>query len=299
MKSQEHRKVVVVRRCTEHGQAELYALVLSAKGIKSVIVQDADAFSVLVAPEDADQADEELTAHDLENQGQPIERKRVSPAPPNIEILLVYWAVLLFFFAAARRDALSVQWLEIGSAQVGSIRAGEWWRTVTALFLHVSGTHLLSNLAFGTVFLLLLSQVLGPGMTSLAVVAGGAAGNALNALIRPASFTSIGASTAIFAAIGLLAALRQNWRPRRMSSSLRDWVPLAGGVMLLAFLGFSEGQTDILAHVFGFASGVCGGSLLAWLDRRWLEDRPAQYKSAWAAGGIVALAWLCAILAQR
>ena len=290
---------MVVRRCAERGQAELYALVLSAKGIESVIVQDADAFSLLVAPEDTDQADEELTAHDSENQGQPSESKPVSLAPANIEILLVYWAVLLFFFAAARRDALSVQWLEIGSAQVGLTRAGEWWRTVTALFLHVSGTHLLSNLAFGTVFLLLLSQVLGPGMTSLAVVAAGAAGNALNALVRPAFHTSIGASTAIFAAVGLLAALRQNWRPGRMSSSPRDWVPLAGGVMLLALLGFSEGQTDILAHVFGFASGVCIGSLLAWLDRRWPEDRPAQCKSAWAAGGIVALAWLCAILAPR
>jgi rhomboid protease GluP len=299
MKTQERRKVVVVRRCAELGQAELYALVLSAKGIESVIVQDADAFNLLVAPEDADQADEELTAHDSENQGHPTERKRVSPAPPNIEILLVYWAVLLFFFAAARRDALSVQWLEIGSAQVGLIRAGEWWRTVTALFLHVFGTHLLSNLAFGTVFLLLLSQVLGPGMTSLAVVAAGAAGNALNALVRPAVHTSIGASTAIFAAIGLLAALRQNWRPGPISSSLRDWIPLAGGVMLLALLGFGEGQTDILAHVFGFASGVCIGSLLAWLDRRWPENRSTQRKSAWAAGGIVVLAWLCAILAHR
>ena len=150
------------------------------------------------------------------------------------------------------------------------------WRTVTALFLHGSGTHLLSNLVFGTVFLLLLSRILGPGMTALAVVAAGAAGNALNALVRPAIHTSIGASTAMFAAVGLLAALRQNWRAGRMSAGLRDWVPLAGGVMLLALLGFSEGQTDILAHVFGFASGVCAGSLLAWLDRPWPEDRPAQ-----------------------
>ena len=296
MKTQERRDVVVVRRCAERSQAELYALVLSAKGIESVIVQDADAFSLLIAPEDADQAEEELTAHDSENQGNRPRGNGSVRAPPNIEILLVYWAVLLFFFAAARRDALSVQWLEIGSAQAGSIRAGEWWRTVTALFLHVSGTHLLSNLAFGTVFLLLLSQVLGPGMTSLAVVAAGAAGNALNALVRPEFHTSIGASTAIFAAVGLLAALRQKWRPGRMSSSLRDWVPLAGGVMLLALLGFSEGQTDILAHVFGFASGVGVGALLAWRDRRWPEDRPAQLKSAWAAGAIVALAWLCAVL---
>ena len=292
-------KVMVVRRCAERGQAELYFLVLSAKGIKAVINRDADGFALLVAAEDAGQAEDELTAYDSENRGQTSESKWGSLAPPNIDIMLVYWAVLLFFFAAARRDALSVQWLEIGSAQMGLIRAGEWWRTVTALFLHVSGMHLLSNLAFGTVFLLLLSQVLGPGMTALAVVAAGAAGNALNAVVRPTVDTSIGASTAIFAAVGLLAALRQNWRPGRMSLSPRDWIPLAGGVMLLALLGFGQGQTDILAHVFGFLSGVCLGSLFAWLDRPWPKDRAAQAKSAWAAGGIVAFAWLCAVLAQR
>jgi rhomboid protease GluP len=298
LKMQEHREFVVIRRCAERRQAELYALVLSARGIESVIVYNGDDFSLLVASMDRDRADEELSAHDAENQGQSIERKRTASAPPNIEIVLAYWAVLLFFFAAARRGALSVEWLMIGEAQAGLIRAGEWWRTVTALFLHVEGSHLLSNLAFGTVFLLLLSQVLGPGMTALAVVAAGAAGNALNALARPDVHTSIGASTAIFAALGLLAALRQNWRRGRISASPRDWLPLASGVMLLALLGFSEGQTDILAHVFGFVSGVCTGALLAWCDRRWPEDRPLQLKSAWTAGLIVALAWLWAIAAS-
>jgi rhomboid protease GluP len=298
MKTQEQGEAVVVRRCAERGQAALYALVLSAKGMESVIVQGTDGFSLLVPRDVAGQANEELTAYDLENQGERTQKKRGGRAPPNIEILLAYWAVLLFFFSAARHDALSVPWLEIGAAQVGLIRAGELWRTVTALFLHIDGTHLLSSLAFGTVFLLLLSQALGPGMTALAVVAAGAAGNMLNALVRPTLHTSIGASTAIFAAVGLLAALRQNWRSG-LSSSPRDWIPLAAGVMLLALLGFSEGQIDILSHVFGFASGVCLGALLARLDRRWPENRLAQQVSAWAAGGIVALAWLCAILAPR
>jgi len=41
---------MVVRCCAERGQAELYALVLSAKGIEVVIVRDADGFTLLVAP---------------------------------------------------------------------------------------------------------------------------------------------------------------------------------------------------------------------------------------------------------
>jgi membrane associated rhomboid family serine protease len=289
---------VTVRRCAERGQAELYALVLSARGTSSAIVRDADAFSLRVAPEDADRAMDELAAYDSENQGRPAERKRLRPAPPNIELVLAYWAVLLFFFAAGRSDAFFIDWLDIGSGQVGLIRAGEWWRVVTALFLHVSGLHLVSNLAFGTVFLLLLSQVLGPGMTALTVVTAGAAGNALDALVRPASQTFIGASTAIFAAVGLLAAARLNRRGGRMFSTLRDWAPIAGGIMLLAFLGFGDGQTDILAHVFGFTSGVGLGLLLAWLNRPGPENSYAQLWSVWATAGIVALAWLWAILAR-
>jgi membrane associated rhomboid family serine protease len=176
------------------------------------------------------------------------------------------------------------------------IRAGEWWRVVTALCLHGNGMHLLNNLAFGAVFLLLLTQVLGPGMTALSVLATGMAGNALNALVRMPDHTSIGASTAVFGAVGLLAALKQDWRSGRAFTSLRDWAPLAGGVMLLAFLGFSEGQTDILAHVFGFVSGVCLGAILVWQDRSWLTDRPLQVKSACAATAIIAISWFCAIV---
>ena len=71
-------------------------------------------------------------------------------------------------------------------------------------------------------------------------------------------------SAALFS-IGLLAALRRNWRRGRMFSTLRDWAPIAGGIMLLAFLGFGDGQTDILAHIFGFLSGICLGGLLARL----------------------------------
>jgi membrane associated rhomboid family serine protease len=290
---QDHK--VAVRRCVERGQAELYALVLSARGIGSVIVQEGGDFLLLIAPEDLDEAEGELAAHDAENQS-PFEEEPVKVSPPSVELVLIYWAVLLFFFAAARRDAFSIAWLEIGSAQIGPIRAGEWWRTITALFLHVSGTHLLSNLVFGSMFLLLLSQVLGPGMTALAVVVAGATGNSLNTLIRPELYTSIGASTAIFAAIGLLAALRQNWRVGGRPFSPRDWVPLAGGLMLLAILGFSGEQTDILAHVFGFAAGAAGGLLFVWLDQHWPENHWMQVTSGWATIGLVVLAWCWGIV---
>lgn len=298
MKTRENGEFEVVRRSSDRQQIELYRLVLSSRNIESLIVRDGDEFHLLVAPGDLERAGEELAAHDLENRSQPAEDRRLVPARYGIEFLLIYWAVLLFFFAAVRRDFLSLPWLAAGAAEAGLIRGGEWWRAITALFLHVSGGHLLSNLAFGTVFLLLLSQVLGVGLSAASVLAAGAAGNLLNAFIRPPFYSSIGASTAVFAAIGLMAALRQNWRRDRMSFGFRDWIPLAGGVMLLALLGFSGERTDVLAHVLGFFTGVGLGTLLARSDRQWPQERLLQRRAALSAAAVAALAWALAILAQ-
>ncbi len=174
---------------------------------------------------------------------------------------------------------------------------GEWWRAVTALCLHVSAEHLLANLVFGTVFLLLLAQVTGAGVAWLSMIVAGAAGNAINALVHSQTHTSIGASTAIFAGIGVLAAFRQVRRREHAISSLRSWVPLAGGATLLVFLGLSGEQTDILGHVLGFGSGIAAGWVLAKLDRDWSVERGLQWMCAGTAGAIVAAAWLAATIA--
>jgi membrane associated rhomboid family serine protease len=287
---------IVLRRCMRREEADLYALVLIAKGIGSTIIADARGFNVLVEPKDAIQASYELTAYDTENQRRPVRRLTETLAPPNFGLLLAYWFVLVFFFGASGRNTFAINWMAIGAAQTALIQAGEWWRVATALFLHANGLHLLSNLAFGAVFIVLLTQVLGPGMTALSVLASGIAGNVMNAIVRMPDHTSVGASTAIFGAVGLLAALRQDWRSGRGFRSLRDWAPLAAGIMLLAFLGFSEEQTDILAHVFGFAAGIGLGAILVWLNRPWLTDRPLQIKAGIAACATILLAWGAAIL---
>ncbi len=86
-------------------------------------------------------------------------------------------------------------------------------------------------------------------------------------------------------------------RPERAISSLRSWVPLAGGATLLVFLGLSGEQTDILGHVLGLCSGVAAGWVLAKLDRDWSVERGLQWMCAGTAGAIVAAAWLAATIA--
>src|SRR5680860_1412955 len=255
MDRSERSNLVALRHCNNRRQAEQYALVLSAMGMSSSIAPEGEVVTLYVALEDAARANEELTAYDKENNRRPPGRALGRSAFPRIEVAMTYWAVLLFFFAAARRDAFSLDWFGQGSAQAGYMLNGEWWRAVTALCLHVSADHLLANLIFGTLFLLLLAQVTGAGVAWLSMITAGAAGNAINALVHSPAHTSIGASTAIFAGIGLLAAFQQLRRPERAISSLRRWVPVAGGAMLLVFLGLSGEKTDILGHVLGFCSG--------------------------------------------
>jgi hypothetical protein len=183
--------LIAVRRCPNRRQAEQYALVLSAMGIQSLIMPEAKFMTLYVAHDDAVRANAELAAYDSENRQRPPERVWLRPPMPRVEVAMVYWVVLLFFFAAARHEAFSLDWLGAGAVQTGLMLKGEWWRAVTALSLHTSGAHLLGNLVFGTVFLMLLSQVTGAGVAALAMITAGAAGNVLSALVRSPEHTSI------------------------------------------------------------------------------------------------------------
>jgi len=294
-----HPNHAQVRHCARREQAEQYALVLVAMGIRSFVIREDDGFALYVDAHAHEQAASELLAYDVENRNSKVKVAKRHLAVPRIEAAMLFWVVLLFFFAAERNHAFSIDWARSGAAQAGLMLDGQWWRAVTALTLHVSSTHLLGNLVFGTVFSLLLAQITGSGLAWAAMIVAGTLGNVVNALVQSGNHTSIGASTALFAGIGLLAALRQSdySQSNRSLLNLRRWAPLAGGFMLLAFLGFSGERTDILAHVLGFLMGLAGGWLLSRYERNWAADIVFQLKCGALAGGILASAWIMAIVA--
>ena len=288
---------VEVRRFTGRADAEQHALVLAAVGIDCRLVGRDGAIALSVAPTHAARARQELASYAQENR-----RARSAPAlrglAEGIDGALVYCAVLLFLHGASSRQAFSQDWLSAGAAQAGLIAEGEWWRVLTALGLHADLGHLASNLAFGSLLGLLLAQLLGPGLAWLAILLSGALGNALNALLHPAAHTAIGASTAVFAALGILAALAWSHRAPLWRHGLRRWLPLAAGVMLLAYLGVGGERTDIGGHFAGFAAGVASGVGLAWAGQRVPQGAIAQLSFATAALGLLGLAWLLALQAH-
>jgi membrane associated rhomboid family serine protease len=287
--------LVEVGRFGARAAAEQRALVLVAAGIECQLIADAGAVRLCVRSVEVWRARHELACYERENAALRLPPSPARAALRRAEGALVYAAVLLFFFAAERRHPLAIDWLSAGAANAGRILDGEWWRTITALALHADLGHLMGNLAFGVVISLLAAEVLGSGLAWLAMLVAGASGNALDAVFHAADHTAIGASTALFGALGILSGHTRSSRIVPWRGGLRRWAPIGAGVMLLTFLGFGGERTDVGAHVAGFAVGIVIGVALAHAGARVPQGAVAQRVYGMLAAGLFALAWLLAL----
>jgi membrane associated rhomboid family serine protease len=285
---------VEVGRFPNGRSASEHALVLVASGIDCQLASRGNGVAVLVAPPDVALARHELSAYAEENRPEPNLPLRRYPLADAITGILACWCLLVFIYAAASRNAFGLDWMTAGEGQAGLTVHGQWWRVVTALGLHGDLGHIASNLAAGSLFGLFLAEILGSGPAWLMILIAGAAGNAINSLIQPASHTSIGASTAIFGAVGLLSVLAVRYRPRR-AWGLRRWAPVAAGIMLLAFLGVEGPRIDVGAHVAGFAAGCALGAALLAIGPPAISPRLSAASAA-VAFAIFAGAWVIALI---
>jgi membrane associated rhomboid family serine protease len=156
---------------------------------------------------------------------------------------LIYALVLLGVAAAISFGWGRLDAFEAGSLNAALVRQGQWWRAWTSLTLHLDAAHIAANLGAGAWFGYLAGRLLGPGTAWALVVLGAGAANWVESLLAAADHRSVGASTAVFTALGLLAAY--TWRERH-SMALRPaqrYGPLFAGVILLGWLGTSGERT--------------------------------------------------------
>lgn len=265
--------MVEIRRYPRLQQAREGALALAARDLAYTIQRERDEWLLLVDPEAAPAAIAEIEIFEAEERRtQATAAARTLPPlrMPVVSLFLVGLVMAIFFWIQIWMEGASSAWTELGVASSSSIlRQGEWWRTITALTLHAGGDHFAANLASGLLFGAFLSNHFGSGLGWLLIVLGGAAGNAVNAWIyRDGSHFSIGASTAVFGALGLLvgAELHARWSHPGARSRWQLIVPLGAGFALLAFLGSggeSAERVDVLAHLWGFLCGVILGAIAA------------------------------------
>lgn len=287
---------VVVYASRQRAASHERSLVLQATGIVSAVADGPrHSAMVLVSPEDFEGALEQLRLYDSEN------RRTARPSQPaalrgyGTPGVSAYVLVLLACYAAQNRRWAGIDWLSRGALDGMAVRGGEWWRLVTALTLHADPAHISANLVFGVVFGAFASQYLGSGIAWALILLAAAAGNALDLYLLPADHRAIGASTAVFAALGLSAGFVWASQSRSAYSWARRWAPLVGAAVLLTWLGTGDADTDTVAHLTGFVAGLAAGALFGHWPRWAARDLAPQLAAGAGVLGIVAACWGLAI----
>jgi rhomboid protease GluP len=268
-----------------------WSLVLASAGIAHRIVESTGAFSLVVGPGDAGAAGDALAAFDVESVPAVI-----PPAPdlgPSALGILSGAALLAMFIVTGPRDAPApTAWFDVGSASAAAIVHGQWWRAITALTLHADVMHLVGNVIACLIFVSAVGRWLGPGLGALLIVGCAAVANGLTALWHRSDFVSVGASTATFAALGLVAGLQLVRRWRHDVRRRYAWLPLGAGLGLFAMLGVGE-HADVGAHLFGLSAGAVAGACVAGLGLR-APGRLGQTLLIALVSAVLVGAWLLA-----
>jgi rhomboid protease GluP len=270
------------------------ALVLAALQIPFQIVDDVASCALVVPAEFSAQAMQQLIQYDDENPPQIVPLARPLVHYNALPGLLAYVVIICAVAVIADFAPWAGDWYVSGRVDGVLIRAGEWWRTITALTLHSGLKHLTGNIVFGIMFGLFAGRLLGSGVAWLSIVLAAATGNALNTLLLESAHRAVGASTAVFAALGLVAGFV--WRGKLMAQDRWPYRlgPIVGGFALLMYTGTGGERTDIGAHLMGFLCGLAAGMLLT-AARDQLGNRRLQLICGIVAIALVVGCWIIAV----
>lgn len=271
------------------------ALVLASSQIPHTVVDDSSSCALVVPAEYSARAMDELRLYDEENPPPVPRPRKIIEYQDPVPGVVAYLIVVSLIAWLAGNSAFGSDWYQLGRVDGTLLRQGEWWRPVTALTLHSGLRHLVGNILFGTLFGLFAGRLLGSGLAWFAIVVSGAMGNVLNTLLLESSHRSIGASTAVFAALGLVAGYV--WRAKLMSQERWPYRvgPVVGGLALLMYTGTGDANTDVGAHLMGFLCGFASGMLLTLSALRPGDVRWQRLGGA-ATLVLVGGAWLVALL---
>jgi rhomboid protease GluP len=270
---------------TDQRKIRDWALVLQSMSIGHSPRYIPGGWVLLVRDDDYARASAAIDRYEVENRDWPPPRVRERPRhAPSIVVPVLFAALALFFLITGPVSTNSI-WFQRGRAESDLVIGSEPWRALTALTLHADKSHVLGNVISGTIFGAAVQRRLGPGGAALAILTSGVLGNVANAFAHHAmgngDHRSIGASTAVFGAIGILAATQVALDHQHAQGKKRSWLdiagPVVGGLALLGALGASP-QSDLGAHLFGLLGGLVVGLSVSLvlrktrpLSRSWLQ----------------------------
>ncbi len=286
-------KLVEVGVYDSYKTANEYALVILSMRLSYWMFRKEESYHLCVEERQVPEALKQLRKYKNENRTikphAPVEGEEKS----DLHVIAVYILILITFYLGQQNDpqwAMSKAALDVNAV----MERGEWYRTITALTLHADIGHLAANLAGGMFFGIFVNRMLGSGLGWLLIILSGMLGNALSVYIYfPSPHLAIGASTAIFGALGILVGLSliTGFHPFNAPTLRRRMIPLVGGLVLLALLGAGGIKTDVLAHGCGFIAGIVLGMGGALIKKKRLQSKSFQPSLLIASLLILALSW--------
>lgn len=185
-------------------------------------------------------------------------------------------------------------WLkERGLADAALILDGEWWRTLTATTLHADHEHFLGNVLSGFFILNLLNHRFGMGTIMALTTLGAGLTNLAVAIHTAPLHRSLGFSSVVFCALGMLGAVESSFLIKLREFTLRRLTPLIAAFFIAVMVGLGE-NADVKAHFYGFGIGAALGFLGRQLPKA-LAKPPVQVGLIAAVYGVYVLAWSLAM----
>lgn len=271
-------------------QAETYRLVLSALGIHYRVQRRAQTWEISVPAADFEKARMAVEAYQQENQDSFQTPRNTFPRFAGTYTGLWVAALLPVVHAAITSKQIHESFARFYGASAKHILEGELYRCVTALFIHADTVHLIGNMAGIALFGTAVCSLSGWGAGWLMILLAGSGGNLLNAFLFKTGHLSIGASTAVFGALGILSGHQFVKKLYLSGQKIKALLPLGGGMALLALLG-SAAHSDITAHMFGFLCGI--GMGICWAFRiKQIPPEKYQIISACILVLILMLSWI-------
>ena len=204
---------------------------------------------------------------------QPRSRRMDILATPGTYLLLAIncavfvWMVL---HGVSAREPDTSQLIHYGATNSVLILSGQWWRLVTATFVHVGLLHIATNMWCLWNLGLLGEPLLGPVGLCVVYILTGVAGNLLslayNVIFSHPGSVGAGASGAVFGIAGILIVLLSN---HKLPIPIYELKRLRRSVIQFAALNLIIGlstafvpvgiRIDNSAHLGGFLSGLALG----------------------------------------
>lgn len=210
--------------------------------------------------------------------------------PATVSLLILIASVFLLEVLAGGSTSVQVL-IGLGANDPRRVVGqGEWWRMLTAAFLHIGVIHLLVNSWALWQIGRLSESTFGSALTLSLFVFTALTGSALT-LLQPK--VSAGASGAIFGLAGALVSFFLRHRERLTSTGKRILTDLLVWSAVLMLFSFVMPGIDWLGHLGGFLGGVAVGWALP------LRGRGGGWTRGLAAASVGAIVLVIVMAASR